>query len=157
MTEMLLAEKWWSLQSTESTIEDGMMEAGLDDWSKIGGDPYDNSIEVYGVAPDIRFSAAILDWLLVACGFSKVYVNHVDGWETHYSTGNRRGWRRRYVSDPSATTTNVIAGPQNNGYFEVSYYPEGFPPTWLETGYMRIVPDPFDPALPTPQDREEKL
>ncbi len=60
-----------------------------------------------------------------------------------------RGWRRRYVSDPNAKTTNVIAGPPNPGYYECSYYPEGWTKDHLESGFFRVVPDPFEVKLET--------
>jgi len=74
-----------------------------------------------------------------------------DGWQTHYTLGSNelpvRGWRRRYVSDAGVDTTRVIAGYEDNGYYEISYWPEGWDRwrNWLETGYMRLVPDPLDP------------
>lgn len=43
----------------------------------------------------------------------------------------------------------MIAGPEDNGYYEISYWPEGWSDERtkadLERGYYRIVPDPFDP------------
>jgi len=153
-----LADQWWDSMQAESRIGDGLAKAGLDDWESIGGDPYDNSIEIYGVADDVRLTAAQLEWLYL-CGFSQVYVNHKDGWETHYGLGAKpsvKGWRRRYVSDPTATTTNVIAGPENNGYFEVSEFPDSFPKQWLENGYMRVVPDPLMPVTPTQEHTNER-
>lgn len=139
-----LATQWQELENVKEKITDGLLEAGLEDWSEIGTDYYDNSIEIYGVAPDTRLKQEALDWLIGGCGFSKIYVNHTDGWQTHYGS-QLPGWRRRYVSDSSASTTNVIAGPENNGYYETNRFPDGFPKEWLETGYFRVVPDPHQP------------
>lgn len=142
-----LAAKWWEAMAVESAISDGIFERGCEDFDSIGGDDYDNSIEIYGAGVDVRLSAECVEWLLGEAGFSKIYLNHTDGWQTHYPA-QRGYWRRRYVSDPTATTTNVIAGPPNPGYFEVSYMPDGFPAAWLESGYMRVVPDPLQPSQP---------
>ena len=141
-----LAQRLFDGQAAKELIGDGLLEAGLDDWDSIGGDDYDNSIELYGIGNDVRLPKAAVEFLLEKCGFSKIYVNHKDGWETHYSSIDGPGWRRRYVSDPEAKTTNVIVGEPNPGYFEVSYMPDGFPKAWLESGYMRVVPDPLQPA-----------
>jgi hypothetical protein len=143
-----LASRWQELETVKSQIEDGLLDAGsIDDWKSIGTDYYDNSIEIYGVGPDVRLSQAAVDWLIQGCGFSKIYVNHTDGWETHYGK-SEVGWRRRYVSDPSAKTTNVIAGPENNGYYETNEFPDSFPKEWLASGYFRVVPDPLMPPQP---------
>lgn len=140
-----LATRWQELEAVKSQIEDGLLEAGsIDDWEGTGTDYYDNSIEIYGVNPDVRLSQAAVDWLIKGCGFSKIYVNHTDKWQTHYGA-SAIGWRRRYVSDPTAKTTNVMAGPIDNGYYETNRFPEGFPKEWLDTGYFRVVPDPLMP------------
>jgi hypothetical protein len=139
-----LASQWWKLQTVKSKIEGGLEDI---DCTRIGGDYYDNSIEIYGVPADHRLTQRDSDWLK-ECGFSKIYVNHTDGWETHYSPGSIYGWRRRYVSDPMATTTNVIAGEPDPGYYETNRFPKGFPEKWLETGYFRVVDDPLTPLSP---------
>ena len=142
-----LASRWQRLDAVKAEIEDGLLDAGsIDDWKSIDTDYYDNSIEIRGVAPEVRLSQAAVDWLINGCGFSKIYVNHTDGWETHYGS-SEVGWRRRYVSDPTASTTNVIAGPAHNGYYETNRFPDGFPREWLETGYFRVVPDPLMPVV----------
>lgn len=144
-----LATQWQELETIKSKIEDGLLEAGsIDDFASIATDYYDNSIEIYGVAPDVRLSQAAVDWLIQGCGFSKIYVNHTDKWETHYGS-SCVGWRRRYVSDPDATTTNVIAGKPNPGYYETNDFPTSFPQAWLESGYFRVVPDPLMPSPPS--------
>jgi hypothetical protein len=148
------ADLMFDYHRAESDFTDALCDAGLEDWGSIGGDWYDGSLELHKVPNDARLNEAV-QRVIFDAGFVKVYVNHLDGWETHYSWNHSepfkpsRGWRRRYVSDPTATTTNVIAGEPNPGYFEISYWPKGWtgPGTekWLETGYMRIVPDPLEP------------
>lgn len=61
----------------------------------IGWDWYDGSLELHGVPPNYRLSEAILAQIL-ALGFLKIYVNHSDKWETHYSRKSNRGWRVSY-------------------------------------------------------------
>lgn len=146
MTEQTLAEKWWANSAVVNEIEEGLWEnepTGFD-FQTIRTDNYDSSIEIDGVPADYRLTQDQSDWLK-KCGFDKIYVNHTDGWETHYSPGSTNGWRRRYVSDPEAKTTNVIAGPPNPGYFETNHFPKGFPKDWLKTGYFRVVPDLMQP------------
>lgn len=148
------AQEWWDWQHRQAVWEDcfcDLLREGQD-YDKLGTDDYDASLEIYGATNDWRLTREQQEYLQVA-GFAKVYVNHQDGCETHYglhgATLPVRGWRRRYVSDSTVETTNVIAGEPNPGYYEISYWPEGWntPGTadWLETGYMRVVPDPLDP------------
>ena len=70
-------------------------------FEKIGWDNYDGSLELYGVPNTWRMSADIQK----VCwdeGFIKVYVNHLNKWETHYSFGTpdgfkvAHGWRVSY-------------------------------------------------------------
>ena len=145
------AEAMFAYWEAKSNFEDALADAGFSAFEKIGGDDYDNSIEFIRVANDARLTEH-QQRIVRDAGFNKAYVNHLNGWETHYSWTEPefkadRGWRRRYVSDPEAKTTNVIGGPPNPGYYEISFWPEDWAghEQWLETGYMRIVPDPLDP------------
>lgn len=115
----------------ESNFEDVLIAAGLTDWDTLGCDGYDQSLEVYKVQDDNRLTPEGVDAIL-GLGFAKIYVNHRDGWETHYSGDNRSGWRRRKTEKG----------------FEMSHWPEGWgdPETgrnaeWLKTGYATIVPE----------------
>lgn len=156
-----MSEKQFADIAYDFDLARSRFEAALDDvgvqFEDLGWDHYDDSLEVIGAPDDLRLTEAA-QRVIFDAGFSKVFVNHASGWETHYSWGPgefkpHRGWRRRYVPDPTATTTNVIVGAPNPGYTEISYWPEGWgdPETgtcaeWLRTGYMRIVPDPLAPA-----------
>ena len=98
------------------------------DFLKIGWDEYDNSLEIYEVPADHRLNED-QQVIIRDAGFSKCYVNHTDGWETHYNFGPNvsfpyRGWRRL----------------QREGGFDVNYYPESWKGlNWLETGYIKVV------------------
>ena len=134
---------------------DALADAGFDDYGCIGGDDYDCSAEFYKVGNDARMSEAA-QRVVFDAGFARAYVNHFDGWETHYNWppefAAHRGWRRRYVKDADATTTRSISHPDDtteSGYFEISYWPDGWGDSetgkcadWLKSGYMRIVPEP---------------
>lgn len=146
-----LAEAMFAYHWAESEFESALSDAGFT-YGKLGGDHYDNSVEFYHVEPNQRMSEAA-QRIVYDAGFSKAYVNHTDGWETHYNWNQRepfkpyRGWRRRYVSDPSASTTRVIVGEPDNGYWEIGYWPEGWGARSMEErdrGYFRIVPDPLE-------------
>jgi hypothetical protein len=139
----------------ETNFTDALCNAGFGDFHRIGGDYYDSSIEFCQVENDARMSEAA-QRVVFDAGYSKAFVNHKDGWETHYSWHGTefkpaRGWRRRYVTDPEAKTTNQIGAndPEQRGYYEISYWPDSWnvPSTksWLASGYMRIVSDPLDP------------
>ena len=144
----------FAYQVGESEFDDAMVEAGFGRYEGIGFDHYDNSIEFLRVACDARMSPSAQE-VVYNAGFSKAYVNHKDGWETHYSWKPQepfklsRGWRRRWVADPAVNTTRSVGqrpAPENAGYYEISYWPDGWEKqkNWLDTGYMRIVPDPLD-------------
>jgi hypothetical protein len=122
----------------KALFEDALSSAGFDQFEKIWGDDYDNSIEFGEVDNDVRLTAAVQKVIFDA-GFSRVFVNHKDGWETHYSWAHgesfepHRGWRRRRTEKG----------------FDISYWPEGWNTPgcadWLSSGYMTIVPDPLEP------------
>lgn len=101
------------------------------DYDEIGWDSYDGSLEICKVHDDARLSIEAQKFIAES-GFSKVYVNHLDGWETHYGWGAefkpQRGWRRKRTEKG----------------FMISYWPEGLPMGWKDTGYMTIVPDPLE-------------
>jgi hypothetical protein len=148
-----LAGKLWAAQHLFSRFED-QLEDLIGEFEKLGHDDYDQSLEIWGAAEDVRLGLEA-QRLIADAGFFKVYLNHgkpgEEGrWETHYTLREPlpvRGWRRRYVSDPNVSTTRVIAGPVDNGYYEISYWPEGWDgersKADLESGYFRIVPDPL--------------
>ena len=124
-------------QQAEGRFRDELSEIGFLGYETIGGDDYDNSIEFYKVDNDVRMTEA-QQRVVFDAGFSTAYVNHEDGWETHYNWDQRqpfamaRGWRRRRTE---------------NG-FDISFWPESWDhpscAEWLANGYMTIVPDPLD-------------
>lgn len=160
--EAKFSELWWDFLRAREVFEDSLLEVLGGDFDNIGTDDYDSSLEIYAVDNHVRLSEAA-QRLICDAGFGKVFVNHKDGWETHYTWDWRkpfkaeRGWRRRYVSDPDAKTTNVVSGPPNPGYFEISHWPDGWnnhrlTKDWLSSGYMRVVGDPLSDGAPTRQD-----
>ncbi len=150
------SEQMFDYHRAESDFTDKLCDAGWGEYATIGGDYYDCSIEFYKVENDERMPEAA-QRILHEAGFFRAFVNHKDGWETHYNWNPKepfkasRGWRRRYVSDPTVSTTRVAAGPPDPGYFEISYWPEGWDSErtkeWLSSGYMRVVPDPLEVAV----------
>ncbi len=152
------AEQMFGYHRAEMNFTDALCDTGFGEFDHVSGDYYDNSLEIKGVSNDARLSAAAQQ-IIFDAGFSKVYVNHQNGWETHYgwSRGKPfkpdRGWRRRYVTDPTATTTNQIGADdaEHRGYYEISYWPESWvsarAKSWLSSGYMRIVADPLDDKM----------
>lgn len=129
-THVGFARAMFDLEIWQCDFEELLAEAGFEDYDTIGHDHYDSSIEFYKVGNDARLSDKAQQ-IIHEAGFAKAYVNHHDGWETHYKWGEPFaayvGWRRRRTE---------------NG-FEVSYWPEGWTKReWLETGYITIVPEP---------------
>lgn len=142
-----------AFDAAKPAFDAAMTAAGFSAYEEIGFDYYDSSIEFYGVDEDARLQP-VAQAAVNAAGFHMAYVNHKDGWETHYSWWKKpfapvRGWRRRWVEDPNATTTRSVGekpNPRNAGYYEISYWPEGWAgqEKWKDTGYMRVVPDPLE-------------
>ena len=121
----------------EARFQSDLSEVGFMDYEYISGDSYDNSIEIYGANNDARMTED-QQRVVFDAGFSTVFVNHLDGWETHYNWKQERsfkvarGWRRRRIEKG----------------FEISFWPESWDhpscAEWLANGYMTIVPDPLD-------------
>ena len=103
------------------------------DFTRIDGDHYDNSIEFYGVPPDARMNEGI-QRLIFDAGFSIAYVNHTDGWETHY------GFRDKEfkVSDGSRIKYGNKQSKKENVVY-VENFPVGWPKDWLKSGYVKVV------------------
>lgn len=57
-------------------------------------DHYDGSLEILKAPNGLQLSDDALAYIFDECGFSCVYVNHMDGSETHYSASHRTPWRR---------------------------------------------------------------
>lgn len=149
------AQKWWGFLYVKAKWERGFHELLADGqrYERLGTDDYDSSLEIIGAANDWRLTEAQQRYLAEA-GFAIVYVNHKDGWETHYRFFGKdrpipaRGWRRRYVSDPTGPGDRIIVGEPDPGYWEISYWPEGWDSERMQEdrkrGYYRIVPDPLE-------------
>ncbi len=81
------SEKLFAWQRGKDEFEDALAELGFESFKEIGGDYYDSSIEFYGVANDARLSED-QQRLIHSHGFIRAYVNHEDGYETHYTWPN---------------------------------------------------------------------
>lgn len=90
-------------------------------------DEYDGSLELHQCDNDLRLSDECKKFIFDS-GFIRIFVNHKDGWETHYTKSHPKddGWRRKRKED-------------GNGFY-VSYWPESWNQTqWLESGYIVVV------------------
>jgi hypothetical protein len=105
------------------------------DFDRITCDEYDNSIEFYEVPNDVRLGQLAFDFIKSE-GFSKCWLNHLDGWETSYNLtqATARGWRKRQwkrkLPDGSLDPSGLI---------ELEEYCESWPKEWYESGYARVV------------------
>lgn len=140
------ANQVWSFREAEGDFEARLNDTGLTEYKGFRYDSYDCSIEIDGAPKDLRLTDE-QQRIFFDAKFATAYVNHEDGWETHYSWAfgkpfeAKRGWRRLRIE---------------NGFL-ISYWPEawGDPLTgknadWLRGGYMTIVPDTVAPATATP-------
>ena len=146
---MKLAEALFAYAELEIEFGDAMVEAGFGDYTHIGGDHYDCSIEFYNVGNDARMNEAA-QRLTFDAGFAKAYVNHKDGWQTHYTWNRRepfkpdRGWRRHMEHDKEPGPSGVIGFSIK----KISYWPQSWSGSRLEqdrdAGKIVIVPDPLE-------------
>lgn len=81
--DLLLAFAKFSLM--ESQLEEKLAETTPEiEYDKFGYDAYDSSIEIYGVPVGTELTPE-QQQLFSDAGFHRVFVNHVDRSETHYS------------------------------------------------------------------------
>ena len=97
LSKFRFADVAFAMTFLESKFEEALSDSGLE-FEKLGWDYYDASLEIYDVPNDARLSEA-QQKIIWDAGFGKVYVNHLDKWETHYSWKTDafqavRGWRR---------------------------------------------------------------
>lgn len=96
---MTLSERIYKNKNYKKAVK--KFEAALKDkgvqFTETSYDSYDNSMELYGVPPDYRLTPEVVDFILKDEGFGIAFVNHTDGWETHYTHKYPNGWR---VSHP---------------------------------------------------------
>lgn len=129
-----LSDRLFDAVNAEAELEDALSDAGVE-FESLGWDGYDCSVEILGVPAGYRLSEAA-QRIIHGAGFAKVYVHHADKWETHYGFkpgepfAPSEGWR---VSYPCRR------GEPEKGILVEAPVP-GWPPEWLETGYVIIVP-----------------
>ena len=132
MSDQKLSDKLFASKHAESELEDLLAEVGVE-FERIGWDEYDCSLELYGVPADHRLHAD-MQRIIQSEGFGKVYVNHTDKWETHYTFGHRefkevKGWRVSYPHKRKDDTKGIL----------VEEAIPSWPKQWFETGYARVV------------------
>lgn len=143
---MAFADAMFIYHREETEFEDALCKVGFADFTRIGGDSYDDSVEFYGVGDDIRLTPE-QQKIVYDAGFCKCYVNHNDKSETHYhwtleeikamAAGAdfipKRGWRRKR---------------KDGGGFIINYWPDSWngpsSANWVKDGYIVVEPDPLD-------------
>ena len=80
---MTLSDKLFEMGNIEGQIEDFLYNSSPNlDFTKLGWDDYDCSLEVFGVPKDyVPEKEALNKW--AELGFSTIYLTHTDKWETH--------------------------------------------------------------------------
>ena len=125
-----IAERLFDGHYAESDLEDKLEQAGFPETMTLGWDWYDCSLEIHGVAPDFRLSKEALQ-IVRDAGFARLYVNHADKWETHYTFKageDAKPWR---VSYPHKR------GEGEKGIWVEEVVPT-WPPAWFESGYCIV-------------------
>lgn len=77
-----LAQKMFDYQLLQAGLEDRMLDF-IDDFTDIWWDWYDSSLELDGVPADERLNKEGQEFVK-SCGFSQMWITHVDGMETYY-------------------------------------------------------------------------
>jgi len=124
-----IAELIHDAEIAKDKLEDDLVKMGLS-FEDTVYDWYDNSMEVIDVPDEQRLSMDAQKILLEA-GFSKVFLNHQNRWETHYTlkSGEEvKGWR---VSYPRKRGDSC-------GSIWVEEKIDSWPKEWFETGYVEV-------------------
>jgi hypothetical protein len=128
-----IAQRLFDSGDAECELEEALTDAGVE-FKSLGWDYYDCSLEIHGVAPDDRLSGSAQK-VVYDAGFAKVYVNHTDKWETHYSFKRKepfsevKGWRVSYPHKRGANETSILLEERVPSW----------PKEWFESGYCRVV------------------
>jgi hypothetical protein len=129
---MKLLDAFAAFQEARSQFEDALHDEGVSEYESLGYDLYDSSVEFLNCHNAMRLTED-QQRIIINAGFDIAYVKHQNGWETQYYFRERqpvRSWRRKRV----------------DGGWLISHWPDGWrDKKWLETGYMKIVPDPLEP------------
>lgn len=120
-----IAERMFDGSEAERELAYLLANAGFEA-DKIGHDSYDSSVEFYRIDNEVRLTEK-QQKIIWDAGFCIAYVNHKDGWETHYHH-NSKPWRKRQHKKENA-----------DGNIEVEEFPDSWPKKWLESGYVKIV------------------
>ena len=87
------SEVCYAFDATQLEFTDKLEEVGKLDFDGIGWDAYDNSLEILMVKPLAELTEEAQK-LIYDAGFSKVYLNHTDGSETHYNWHGTEGFSK---------------------------------------------------------------
>lgn len=100
------------------------------DFEHLGWDEYDGSLGIHGVPPEERLTPDVVA-ALGAAGFTKVFLNHTDEWETHYTPAkDTDGWRVSYPHKRKGDEPGIL----------VEEVVSTWPPEWFENGKVIVKP-----------------
>lgn len=107
------AEVAFNFQEKLDYFEEELLVKGEEDFdfTRLLFDDYDCSVEVLSVPPNVRLTDSQQKHL-IDNGFLTAYLNHWDGWQTHYNFDRKnpspvKGWRVKYAL-PSQLTIERI-------------------------------------------------
>jgi hypothetical protein len=129
MVNKTFLEQSTEYQFAESNFSEILLDLADEgfDWSHLGTDNYDSSLELYDVPNDSRLNEKQQKFIYDN-DFSTCYVNHKNGIETHYNWSRpfkvSKGWRRERTEEG----------------FNVSYWPESWNTCkeWSKSGYIKV-------------------
>ena len=129
---MKIADKIFTGEDAKVQIEDSLLELGVI-FEDSAFDSYDCSMELYDIPDDQRLSEDAQKVIFDA-GFSTVYLNHKNKWETHYNFNSgefkaKEGFRVSYPEKRGEGETGIL----------VEKMIDSWPKKWFETGYAVVV------------------
>lgn len=90
------SEEYYKFSALQDEFEESLYAICPLEYIRMWCDYYDNSIEFKDLQPEERLNAEACKYLHDN-GFSICFLNHSDGWETHYSSlPTNKEWRIRY-------------------------------------------------------------
>jgi hypothetical protein len=128
--ERSIADRLFDADYASAELEDQLDNVPFD---RMGWDNYDCSLELYEVDDDYRLPVE-MQKVIFDAGFFKVYVNHKNKWETHYSWSHgkgfveAKGWRVSYPHKRG----------EEGGPILVEAIVPSWPKKWFEAGHAVV-------------------
>ena len=127
-----IADRLFDADEAKADLELRLENAGVKKFDDFTWDYYDGSLELHLADNDMRLSLA-QQQVCIDAGFLKVYVNHINKWETHYAFGPQRepvkGWRVSYPHKRCDDDPAILLEKKTKSW----------PEEWYTNGKVRVV------------------